>query len=68
MSLITASGAFALVAMLLDVGVATVVVDHAVQVDVAHSGPLLGSGQVPDAGDRMPGAIEARQAGDVDVK
>jgi len=54
--------------MLLDVGVATVVVDHAVQVDVAHSGPLLGSGQVPDAGDRMPGAIEARQAGDVDVK
>ena len=54
--------------MLLDVGVATVVVDHAVQVDVADSGPLLGSGQVADAGDRMPGAIEACQAGHVDVK
>jgi len=58
----------ALVTVLLDVGVAGVVVDHAVQVDVADSGPLLGPGQVADAGDRMPGAIEARQAGDVDVK
>jgi hypothetical protein len=54
--------------MLLDVGVATVVIDHAVQVDVADPCPLLGAGQVSDAGDRMPGAIEARQAGDVDVK
>jgi Metallo-beta-lactamase superfamily len=61
-------GVPALVTMLLDVGVATVVIDHAVQVDVADSGPLLGPGQVADAGDRMPGAIEARQAGDVDVK
>jgi hypothetical protein len=55
-------GVSALVAVLLDVGVATVIVDHAVQVDVADSGPLL------SAGERMPGAIEARQAGDVDVQ
>jgi hypothetical protein len=39
-----------------------------VQVDVADSGPLLGCGQVADAGDRMSGAVEAGQAGDVDVK
>jgi hypothetical protein len=45
-----------------------VVVDHAVQVDVADPGPFLSAGLVADAGDRMPGAIEARQAGDVDVK
>lgn len=56
------------VTVLLDVGVAGVVVDHAVQVDVADSGPLLSAGQVADAGDRMPRAVEARQAGDVDVK
>jgi hypothetical protein len=57
-----------LVTVLLDVGVATVIVDHAVQVDVADSGPLLSAGQVADAGNRMPGATEARLAGDVDVK
>jgi hypothetical protein len=63
-----AAGILALVTVLLDVGIATVVVDHAVQVDVADSGPLLSAGQGADAGDRVPRAIETRQAGDVDVQ
>jgi hypothetical protein len=61
-------GASALVAVLLDVGVAGAVVDYAVQVDVAPACALLGAGLVADAGDRMPGALKARQAGDVDVQ
>jgi hypothetical protein len=53
----------ALVTMLLDVGVATVVVDYAVRVDVADSGPLLGAGHVAHAGDRGPGCSKrARRA------
>lgn len=35
-------GVAALITMLLDVGVAAVIVDHAVQVDVADPSPLLG--------------------------
>jgi hypothetical protein len=45
-----------------------VVVDYAVKVDVADSSALLGSGRVADARDRVAGAAEARQAGDVDVQ
>jgi hypothetical protein len=46
--------------VLLDVGVAGVVVDYAVEIDIADSSALLGSGDVADAGDRVAGAIEAR--------
>lgn len=58
------SGASALVRVLLDVGVAEVVVDHAAQVDVAPLCPFLGARLVADAGERMPGPLEA---GNVDV-
>jgi hypothetical protein len=54
-------GVPAWVEVLLDVGVAGVVVDHAVQVDVPHARPLLGAGLVTNAGDRMPGTLKARQ-------
>jgi hypothetical protein len=60
-------GVSALVWVLLDVSVAGVVVDYAVQVDVADSVAFFGPGLVPHPGDGMPRAVEARQAGDVDV-
>jgi hypothetical protein len=43
-------GVPALIGMLLDVGVAAMVVDYAVQVDVAKTGALLGTGLVPHSG------------------
>jgi hypothetical protein len=59
-------GLTALVVVLLDVGVARVVVDHAVQIDVAGTtiAVVLGA----NAGDLVSGPLKARQAGDVDMQ
>jgi hypothetical protein len=63
-----AGGVTALITVLLDVGVARVIVDHAVQVDVADPGPLAGAGRGAVPGHGVAGALEAGQAGDVDVQ
>lgn len=60
-------GGAALVGVLLDVGVAGVVVDHAVQVDIAPERSLLGAGLGANPGDSVAGALEAGEASDVDV-
>lgn len=54
--------------MLLDVGIAGVIVDDAVQMDAAPAGALVGAGAGAVTGDRVSGAAEPRQLGHVDVK
>jgi len=60
------AGCPALVGMLLDVGVAGVVVDRDVQIDPAAAAKAAGLGRAP--ADPMPRAAEGRQLGGVDVK
>jgi hypothetical protein len=55
-------GVPALVGVLLDIGIAGVVVDHAVQVDVADPGPLLGAGQVTNAAQASVDLVSAGPA------